>query len=225
VFRDQFPAAHTAFSPKFAPLDANRVKTLGGGVCTLTIPASVDRRDVPAAEADRIARFIRSEVDAGRRSFGDFLVLTRKRKNLGAYVEPLEAVQVPVEVSGAGAFVDSEEVAHLALLLRALSDPQDGVSLVGVLRGPFFGISDQDLFAFRQAGGWFSLFSGADSRNVRLPFAEAQDRQPDVSSSTPDVFNAATCVPSALTSLNQMFRWTRIRPAGAALERVLERTG
>ena len=113
---------------------------------------------MPAAEADRIARFIRSEVDARRRSFGDFLVLTRKRKNLALYAGALEALQVPVEVSGAGAFGESEEVAQLALLLRALSDPQDGVSLVGVLRGPLFGISDQDLFAFRQAGGWFSIF-------------------------------------------------------------------
>jgi ATP-dependent helicase/nuclease subunit A len=129
---------------------------------------------VPAAEADPIARFIRSEVDAKRRCFGDFLVLTRKRKNLASYVEALEALQVPVEVSGAGAFGESEEVAQLALLLRALSDPQDGLSLIGVLRGPLFGISDQDLFAFRQTGGWFSIVS------------------------QPDIPNATTCVPLAL---------------------------
>jgi ATP-dependent helicase/nuclease subunit A len=201
VFRKQFPSEPTSYSPKFAPLDAHRAKNPRAGVHTLTIPASVDRGDVPAAEADRIARFIRSEVDAKRRSFGDFLVLTRKRKNLASYVGALEALQVPVEVSGAGAFGESEEVAHLALLLRALSDPQDGVSLVGVLRGPLFGISDQDLFAFRQAGGWFGIFS-----------------QPDVS-------NATTCVPLALNSLHQMFRWTRMLPAGAALERILEHTG
>jgi ATP-dependent helicase/nuclease subunit A len=77
-------------------------------------------------------------------------------------------------VSGAGAFGKSEEVAQLALLLRALSDPQDGVSLVAVLRGPLFGISDQDLFAFRQTGGWFSIVS------------------------QPDIPNATTCVPLAL---------------------------
>jgi ATP-dependent helicase/nuclease subunit A len=77
-------------------------------------------------------------------------------------------------VSGAGAFGESEEVAQLALLLRALSDPQDGLSLIGVLRGPLFGISDQDLFAFRQAGGWFSIVS------------------------QPDIPNATTCVPLAL---------------------------
>src|SRR6202040_3001776 len=41
----------------------------------------------------------------------------------------------------------------------------------------------------------------------------------------PDISNAATRVPSALDSLNQMFRWTRMLPAGAALERILEHTG
>jgi ATP-dependent helicase/nuclease subunit A len=220
VFRQQFPSESTAYSPKFAPLDAHRAKNPrvargeekagASGVHTLTIPASVDKGDVPAAEADRIARFIRSEVDAKRRSFGDFLVLTRKRRPLALYVEALEALQIPLEVSGAGAFGDSEEVAHLALLLRALSDPQDGVSLVGVLRGPLFGVSDQDLFAFRQTGGWFSLSGGAALQACPEPARS----------------NAGLrACRDALASLNQMFRWTRVLPAGAALERILEHTG
>ena len=82
-----------------ASLDAHRTpcavksgaKASASGVHTMTIPASVDKGDVPAAEADRIARFIRSEVDAKRRSFGDFLVLTRKRKSLALYAGALEA--------------------------------------------------------------------------------------------------------------------------------------
>jgi ATP-dependent helicase/nuclease subunit A len=242
VFRQQFPAEPTTYSPKFAPLDAHRAKQTRAGVHTLTIADLVDKADVPGAEADRIARFIRSEVDGKRRSFGDFLVLTRKRKNLAVYAEALEALQVPVEVSGAGAFGQSEEVAQLALLLRALSDPQDGVSLVGVLRGPLFGISDQDLFAFRQAGGWFSIFSGGDRTST--PDSSGSRLQPDVANTNsgggqlqPDGGNtnsgsvrlqpdlSTTPVSAALTSLNQMFRWTRVLPAGAALERILEHTG
>ena len=199
VFRRHFPSEPTLHSPKFAPLEAQRPPGEPGssGIYTLTIPASVDQKDVPEAEADRIARFIRAEVNANRRTFGDFLVLTRKRKQLGLYVEALEALQIPVEVSGAGAFGQSNEVEQLALLLHVLSDPQDGVSLVGLLRGPLFGISDQDLFAFRQAGGWFSIFNDTD----------------------------AVPVSTALKSIRQMFRWTRVLPSGAALERILEYTG
>jgi len=200
VFRRQFPPEATLHSPNFAPLEAHRPAVESGrsGVYTLTIPALVEQKDVPQAEADLIARFIRSEVDANQRTFGDFLVLTRKRKQLALYVRALDLLHIPVEVSGAGSFGTSQEVEQLALLLHVLSEPQDATSLVGLLRGPLFGISDQDLFAFRQAGGWFSIFSDAAG-------------SPDLS--------------SALTSLRQMYRWTRLLPGGAALERILEHTG
>ena len=52
----------------------------------------------------------------------------------------------------------------VALLLTALADPQDAVALVGVLRGPLFGLSDRDLFAFRQAGGYFNLFAEIETQ-------------------------------------------------------------
>jgi ATP-dependent helicase/nuclease subunit A len=220
VFRQLFPSTPTTYSPKFAPLDPHRVQeprasegeatAVASGVKTLTIAASVDQRNVTAAEAEKIARYIRSEVDAKRRSFGDFLVLTRKRKPLKFYVEALEALQIPLDVSGAGAFGDSEVVKQLALLLRALSDPQDTVSLVGILRGPLFGISDQDLFAFRENGGWFSIVGSTVLVEARpVPTSDTGVR----------------ACREALCSLNRMFRWTRVLPAGAALERILEHTG
>jgi ATP-dependent helicase/nuclease subunit A len=71
-----------------------------------------------------------------------------------------------------------------------------------VLRGPLFGISDSDLFAFKQAGGWFNLFHESDP-----------PRPPGES------------VEAALTALRQYYRWTRVLPAAAALERVLENRG
>ena len=115
---------------------------------------------MPALDAAAIARYIRAEVDAGRRKFSDFLILTRKKKDrIAPYAAALEALNIPIEVSGAGAFGESAEVAALTVLLRALADPQDHLSLVAVLRGPLFGISDPELFAYKQAGGWFSIFA------------------------------------------------------------------
>jgi ATP-dependent helicase/nuclease subunit A len=203
AFRPQFPSESTAYSPRFAPLDPNRNSGKSeNGVFTLTIVATVDERDVATAEAEKIARFIRGEVDANRRRWGDFLVLTRKKKNLERYSSALEALEIPVEVNGAGAFGDSNEVRQLALLLKALADPQDAVSLVGALRGPLFGLSDQELFAYRQAGGWFSIFAEATADNAE-----------------------GASMAAAIASLRQMFRWTQMMPVGAALERILEHTG
>ena len=208
VFQRQFPKVATPQSPRFAPLDQNREGT--GGVFTLTASADCQESNIRQDEAERIARYIRAEVDAGRRSFGDFLILARKKKtHLAPYAEALERQLVPIEVSGAGAFGKSPEVAQLALLLRTLSDPQDSVSLVGTLRGPLFGISDPELFAWKQAGGWFSIFA---------------DIPTDISV-VPTLRSAVDRVADALASLNEYFRLTRVLPAAAALERILEQSG
>ena len=202
VFATRFPEEPSIHAPRFAALDADPNQSRSGGVFTLT--HQCDRTEVPDADAERIASFIRSEVDAGRRQFSDFMILTRrKRDRIAPYARALETNNIPVEVSGAGAFGESVEVVALTVLLHALADPQDPLSLVAVLRGPLFGISDADLFAFKRSGGWFSIFQD-DGKTA------AQPGDP---------------VHSALAALRQFHRWTRVLPAAAALDRVLEHTG
>ena len=197
-----FPATATLQQPAFHPLKVVRAAGRAGatGLRTLTIPASVEAADVAKAEADAIARFIRNAVDAGERRFGDFLVLTRKRGNLPCYTAALDRLHIPVSVSGAVAFSQSREVAILAGLLGALADPDDGVALVGVLRGPLFGLSDEALFRHREAGLGLQL-----------------------SAPIPD--DATGPVVEALRQVHEMYRWTRTLPAPAAVERILEATG
>ena len=206
VFRERFPVEPGAHAPAFAPLEAYRDQgTSGPGVVALDIPAAVESSEAAGFEAEAIARYIQSEVAAGRRAYGDFLILTRKKKGLRRCAEELEKLEVPVEVTGAGAFGDSNEVRELALLLAALADPQDAVSLVGVLRGPLFGLSDRDLFAFRRAGGYFNLFASIKPDNAER--------------------DAAVRVSAALESLRRWYKWTRTLPPGAALERILDDSG
>jgi ATP-dependent helicase/nuclease subunit A len=216
VFETRFPAEPTLQSPKFAPLDPRQgYKGPKGGVFTLT--HACDKDEVRDEDAGQIARYIRAEVDAGRRRFSDFLILTRKKKErLAPYAAALEELTVPIEVSGAGAFGESAEVEALTVLLRSLADPQDALTLVAVLRGPIFGISDPELFAFKRAGGWFSIFF--DSASVR------RDSGPGERSAR-DFSPAASRVVDALAALRLYHRWTRLLPAGAALDRMLEHTG
>jgi ATP-dependent helicase/nuclease subunit A len=203
TFQARFPAEPTAFAPRFAPLDADRSDSLSGGIFTMT--HNCDRKEVLQRDAERIATYIRSEVDAGRRQFSDFLILTRKKaQRIAPYASALESRDIPVEVSGAGAFGESVEVKALTVLFRALADPQDALSLIAVLRGPLFGISDPELFAFRNAGGWFSI--------SYAPNEAAETASP-------------SRVHSALAALQRYYRLTRILPAAAALERILEDTG
>jgi ATP-dependent helicase/nuclease subunit A len=208
VFDGPFPTEPTRHSPRFAPLDPCPGGAAGDPAGVFTLTYSCERKDVPAEDADRIARYIRSEIDAGRRRYSDFLILTRRKKDrIAPYAAALEDANIPVEVSGAGAFGESAEVEALTTLLCALADPQDPLPLVAVLRGPLFGLSDPELFEFRQAGGWLSIFYEPRATPM-APFRAGHD-----------------AVAQALAALRQHHRWTRVLPAGAALDRILEDTG
>jgi ATP-dependent helicase/nuclease subunit A len=202
AFGKLFPTEPTAHQPGFAGLQAAREENGPAfGVHAIEVPDTVSGGDAVAAfDAEVIARFIRAHVDARRRSPGDFLVLTRTRKALPIYTRALEALRLPVEVSGGAAFAQSTAVTGLADLLRALTDPDDGPAVVGVLRGPLFGLSDPELFRHRQAGGGFLV-------------------------TAPDLAEVAGPVGEALRALRRMYEWTRRLPAPAAVERILEATG
>ena len=61
-------------------------------------------------------------MDAGRRKYSDFLILTRKKRDrIAPYASALEALNIPIEVSGAGAFGESPEVAALTVLAARAS--------------------------------------------------------------------------------------------------------
>ena len=205
VFEMRFPSAASSYAPAFAPLDAFRPNSNAPAVVAIDLPSTLTSDRVASAEAAQIARYVRAEVDAGRRCFGDFLVLALRKRDLRTYSRALENLGVPVDVTGAGAFDASEDVRELALLLVALTDPQDAVALVGVLRGGLFGLSDRELFAFRRAGGFFSVFAELNANATKDAGAERVGR--------------------ALARLREWFAWTRMLPAGAALDRILDDSG
>ena len=214
VFPPLFAGYTAPYSPTFEPLDPVRHESecaAGPRVAKLTIPVAGNTADTVQQEAERIAAFIQAEVAAKRRAYGDFLVLTRLKPRLRVYAEAFDALEIPVEVSGAGLFCKSPEARALALLLSALADPLDAVALVGVLRGPLFGLSDPELFTFRQAGGRFEL---------TVPLPEAGDAKEAAALDT----QFGPVLP-AMRQLQGMWRTTRRLPLAAAVERILEETG
>ena len=213
VFPPMFAGFSPPWSPAFEPLHPVRPEASGGEgprIAKLTLPEA-RAKEAARQEAAAIAAFIRQEVAAGRREPGDFLVLTRLRPRLSEYVEALNAVEIPVEVSGAGFFCKSPEVRTLALLLAALADPLDAVSLVGVLRGPLFGLSDPELFRFAQAGGRLELHAPLPEQGDEREAAALDDR-----------FGPAL---AAMRRLQALHKLTWSLPIGAALDAILEETG
>ena len=202
-----FPAAATPQQPAYHRLDPVKDEEDPARCGVRQLPVEATTRVGAATEdAAAIARYIRHAVESHGYAWGDFLILTRKKalntdqNILPIYAQALEALHIPVEVSGGAAFAVSSRVGALAALLRALSDPSDGTALVGVLRGPFFGLSDEELYLHREVGFRFLLTA---------PIPE----------------DATGSVVEALRTLQGMYLTTRTLPAPAAVERILEETG
>jgi ATP-dependent helicase/nuclease subunit A len=112
----------------------------------------------------------------------------------------LEAARVHYEVSGSGGLLDSEYVQALVSVLFALTHPDDGIAMAGVLRGPCFGLSDPQLYQYRKSGGVILL-------------------------SIPVTAQATDAVACAIRTLQEWRPLVRRLPAGAAIELILERSG
>jgi len=132
--------------------------------------------EITHADAAKTAVWIYNSVNAGelklqrtddeameglsqKPEYSDFLILTKKRQNLGIYARALEKVGIPYDISGGLVFNESLETGEILKLFKAIDDHRDPVALVTVLRGLFFGISDDLLYHFKKAGGKFTYYS------------------------------------------------------------------
>jgi ATP-dependent helicase/nuclease subunit A len=175
---DAFPAQSTPESPVYVPLwPARQVGCTGEltGVAVLRIPPehARGRESVIAHEADRIARTIRRALDE-RASVSrspqelamgrgpavapdDFLIIARRRRQLGSYARALQSYGIPCRVSGGSVLNEVESLGLLHVALAALLQPDNPVALVAALRSELLGISDAAFYAFSKAGGVFSI--------------------------------------------------------------------
>ena len=109
---------------------------------------------------------------------GDFLILTRTNRQLATYIQALEQANIPYDAVGGGSLGASEEVQTVVTLLEAVLNPGNPVSFVAFLRGPLVGLSDDILYAYREAGGhfhWNALTPEGLPETVYRQFREAKD--------------------------------------------------
>ncbi len=85
--------------------------------------------------------------------WGDIAFLFRSATNLPVYQEALAAAGIPNYVVGGSGYYAKQEVQDVLNFLRWLDNPKDQVALTGILRSPFFSVSDQALFWLTRAGG------------------------------------------------------------------------
>jgi ATP-dependent helicase/nuclease subunit A len=106
---------------------------------------------------------------------GDIALLLRRRRNLSAYEDALRACGIPFQVAGGRGFYQRQEIYDLANILRVLCNPGDGSALMGALRSPYFGLSDNALYKLTAPdGGWLAKNLADANQRQRLAPADQE---------------------------------------------------
>ncbi len=219
-FVGKFPSSETEVQAAFVKMETRSDNPKGArktphGIYVLPYPKMPGgKAAVAQADAEQIAAYISwacknsnlqiTDRDGGSRDAvpGDFLILTKTREFIHLYAEQLDSFGVPADTSGSTTIY--EELLALYQLARYLEDSADKPALLAVMRGMLFGLSDRQLWDYKQEGYSFSLFD--------LPALEACSDE-------------AKAVVTVLGKLQKYRGWVRTLSAAAAFSQIVDDLG
>ena len=110
---------------------------------------------------EQVGRFVIADRDGALRPlrYRDIGVLYAATTHLTKLENAFKARGLPFQVSGGRALPQRSEILALRAVLNAIGNPYDENSVVGALRSPFFGCSDEELLSHRFLGGRFDYLS------------------------------------------------------------------
>jgi ATP-dependent helicase/nuclease subunit A len=156
--------------PGIEPRELIPTRADEAGAVDLMVALGDEATGVEAAEveASMIAARIR-ELIGGGASYAQIAILVRTLGAAQAIERALDRFGIPFLVSGGRTFLEAREILDVLALLAALVNPLDEIALVGVLRSPLMGVSDEEIFRtgpegrhalFTQAFGKFRPMAG-----------------------------------------------------------------
>lgn len=113
--------------------------------------------DSIAIEAAMVAARIQELRQRGTFAFQDIAVLVRTLAGAEAFEEAFESAGIPYLVNGGRGFLEARETRDVLGFLAALVNVCDEIPLIGVLRGPFVGLSDEEIYSMGR-DGWRRTF-------------------------------------------------------------------
>ena len=156
----------------------------GPDVLLIGGPSAQRIGDIRAAEADHVAATLARArgswlVSGGTpqtsrpAGFADMAILVPTRTPVGQLEDALDQYAVPYRIMSRSLIWESDTVRDLITVLQAVDDPADPVALVAALRHPMFGCSDDDLAAWKTAGGTWRYDAPAPGGAGESPVADA----------------------------------------------------
>ncbi len=131
--------------------------------------------DSQNVEADLVAARIRQFVDSGEFDYRDIAVLVRTLSSTAPFERAFDRLNIPFLLTGGRTFLEARETRDLLALLAALVNPLDEIPLIGVLRGPLVGLTDQEIYRMGREG-WRTEFERRFGRVRELAGFIAPDR-------------------------------------------------
>lgn len=177
LFEELFSGGQEKFQAVYSPMQTIREDDPNhylSGVRQLIISKESNKNDTIRQDAQLIARVIRLMVDKGfqlgrteeeikagtslQATYKDFMILLRYKGGMDIYARTLAEQGIPFTISGYASLNASPQVKELLKLFRLLRDIENQVLIIAVLRGIFFGFSDDDLYHFKESGGEFDFY-------------------------------------------------------------------
>lgn len=179
-FAPIFGALHGPLTPNrhTAPHGAPHVEAFA---ITLGELQKANRAPRLVVEAHELATRIKALLEGGVPIFdpglgearpvapGDIAVLTRTWRTLDVFNEIFPALGFPTVHTGGGNLLETREAKDASVLLQCLAEPDDDLSLVALLRSPYFAVSDPVLYRLKQAK--------EDGESWRTALARAEDEK------------------------------------------------
>jgi ATP-dependent helicase/nuclease subunit A len=183
------PPEEGAFQPRYEPIHPRRPEGEAPAVVLFDLELGEEdalAENVRRREGEAVARLIRRlledafvVMDTRTKEmrpvqYGDIAVMYPGTTGIDHYEAPLRADRIPYIVEGGKLFYAREEIRDLASVIWAVEDPYDALALVGSLRSPMFGFSDEELFLFTRRGGRLKyLDPGAEALETNGDLAAA----------------------------------------------------
>ncbi|WP_010283216.1 UvrD-helicase domain-containing protein [Bacillus timonensis] len=162
IFHEHLPEKETVFQAAYRPLYSfkeDEGSSLAGiKRLVLSDEYAKNKSTTLDEDAKSITASIKQLMNDGHEP-REFMILTRQKEGIDVYATNLEEAGIPVSVSGEIEIGTIQEFQDLILLLDAIVDTTNQISFVAALRSVWFGMSDEELFQWRQAGGAFSLYA------------------------------------------------------------------
>jgi ATP-dependent helicase/nuclease subunit A len=108
---------------------------------------------------------------------GDMAILLRAMTDVHIYEQALRRVGLPYYLVVGRGFFDAQEVQDVANFLKTLENELDDVALVGALRSPMIGLSDETLYHLSRlnAPSWWARLQQVVSANAGASGAQADE--------------------------------------------------